>query len=883
MTTPTAVHRYADIFVGDSEMAGLMRAHDWASTPLGPPEHWPMSLKVALRILLTSRFEMWLGWGPDVVFFYNDAYRPTLGIKHPAMGQPTRVLWAEIWDDIKGRIETVYTRGEATWDRALLLLLERSGYLEETYHTFSYSPLMGDTGKVEGLFCAVSEDTDRVISGRRLATLRDLATGLATTDSARSVWDASAGTLNRAATDIPFALLYVFDEAGHALLSCTAGVPAGNALARATIMQGDPDDLGLAQIAAGQDRVLSPLDAFGKVPAGPWPKAPTQALAVPLAAQGGGRPLGFMVVGLNPYRRLADDFLSFAGLLAGQIAASLANAQVFEARTAERDRMRALFLQAPGFMCVLEGPEHRIELVNESYMQLVGHRGVIGKTIKEALPEIEGQGFVELLDSVFQTGEPFVGNGMPIMLQRTPGAPLEARHLNFVYQPILGADGAVSAIFAEGYDITEQFRAEQDLKTLNETLEARITDRTRELGDALARLRAEAAERESAQDALRQAQKMEAVGQLTGGIAHDFNNLLQGITGSLDLLKLRLQLGKLDNIDKLISGAMNSAQRAAGLTHRLLAFSRRQPLDPKIVKANQMVASMDDLLRRTLGEKVQLELVLGGGLWPTLCDPNQLEAAILNLCINARDAMPHGGKLTIETINAHLDHAYVVQVQDVQPGQYVCISVTDSGEGMSADVLAKAVDPFFTTKPIGQGTGLGLSMVYGFAKQSQGHLRLYSEPGHGTTVKLYLPRNLALGVAAGEAGQQPSLTQVHGGGQVVLVVEDEPVVRALVVEVLGGMGYRTLEAADGALALQVLESRQPVDLLLTDVGLPKINGRQLADAARVQRPALKVLFMTGYAENAAMSNGFLEPGMEMITKPFPVAKLAGRIRQMLEN
>ncbi len=375
---------------------------------------------------------------------------------------------------------------------------------------------------------------------------------------------------------------------------------------------------------------------------------------------------------------------------------------------------------------------------------------------------------------------------------------------------------------------------------------------------------------------------MEAVGQLTGGIAHDFNNLLQGITGSLDLLKLRLQLGKLDNIDKLIGGAMNSAQRAAGLTHRLLAFSRRQPLDPRSVKANHLVSSMDDLLRRTLGEKIQMEMVLGGGLWVTLCDPNQLEAAILNLCINARDAMPHGGRLTIETSNAHLDHDYVAQVQEVQAGQYVCISVTDTGEGMSAGVLAKAVDPFFTTKPIGQGTGLGLSMVYGFSRQSQGHLRLYSEEGRGTTVKLFLPRHHGAELQADD-GPDESTAHGDGDGRIVLVVEDEPVVRALVVDVLGSLGYSVLEAGDGAVALKLLQSRQKVDLLLTDVGLPKMNGRQLADAARLDRPGLKVLFMTGYAENAAMANGFLEPGMEMITKPFPIDKLAARIEQMLEK
>ncbi|HET9107269.1 MAG TPA: ATP-binding protein [Steroidobacteraceae bacterium] len=403
----------------------------------------------------------------------------------------------------------------------------------------------------------------------------------------------------------------------------------------------------------------------------------------------------------------------------------------------------------------------------------------------------------------------------------------------------------------------------------------------RELAEANARLIVEIAERERAEDALRQAQKMEAVGQLTGGIAHDFNNLLQGITGSLDLVQRRIAQGRTGELDRLIAGAMSSANRAAALTHRLLAFSRRQPLDPKPVRANPLVASMEDLLRRTMGEAIQLELVLAGGLWLTLCDPNQLESAVLNLVLNARDAMPEGGTLTIETCNAHLDSAYAAQTSGVNPGQYICVCVTDTGTGMAPEVAERAFDPFFTTKPIGQGTGLGLSMIYGFARQSEGSCKIYSEPGQGTTVKLYLPRYRG---EAAEDEQTPGLTEAHeaGRGDVVLVVEDEPVVRGLVIEVLRELGYGALEAADGPSGLEVLRSRQRVDLLVTDIGLPGLNGRQLAGAARERRPDLKVLFMTGYAENAAIANGVLEPGMAMITKPFAMEGLATRIRAMIE-
>ncbi|WP_203234453.1 hybrid sensor histidine kinase/response regulator [Sphingomonas solaris] len=397
------------------------------------------------------------------------------------------------------------------------------------------------------------------------------------------------------------------------------------------------------------------------------------------------------------------------------------------------------------------------------------------------------------------------------------------------------------------------------------------------------------AEREQAEilqqteEALRQAQKMEAVGQLTGGIAHDFNNLLTGVIGSLDMMQRRIAKGEMGKVEHYATTAMTSANRAAALTHRLLAFSRRQPLDPKPVNSNRLVSGMEELLRRTLGEAVRLEIVTAGGLWQTLCDPHQLESAILNLAINARDAMPDGGNLTIETCNAHLDTAYAAKLRGVPPGQYVCICVTDTGTGMSPDVIAKAFDPFFTTKPIGQGTGLGLSMIYGFARQSEGYAKIYSEVDQGTTFKLYLPRYYGEGEDADVAA--PGFNEDHRAehGEVVLVVEDETAVREIVVDVLEELGYRAIQAADGPSGLKILQTDTRVDLLVSDVGLPGLNGRQLADQARERRRDLKVLFMTGYAENATIANGFLDPGMEMITKPFAIESLATRIRGMIES
>ncbi|KQP47023.1 hybrid sensor histidine kinase/response regulator [Methylobacterium sp. Leaf106] len=384
------------------------------------------------------------------------------------------------------------------------------------------------------------------------------------------------------------------------------------------------------------------------------------------------------------------------------------------------------------------------------------------------------------------------------------------------------------------------------------------------------------------QEALRQSQKMEAVGQLTGGIAHDFNNLLTGISGSLELLQTRMAQGRLTELDRYINAAQGASRRAAALTHRLLAFSRRQTLDPKPTNVNALVAGMEELIRRTVGPAVTIEVVGSAGLWPALVDPNQLENALLNLCINARDAMPDGGRLTIETANKWLD-GHAARERNLEPGQYLSLCVSDNGTGMTPEVIARAFDPFFTTKPLGEGTGLGLSMIYGFVRQSGGEVRIYSELGEGTTMCLYLPRHYGEASEVDEAGAFAAAPRAQRG-ETVLIVDDEPTVRMLVTEVLEELGYTAIEAADGASGLKVLQSDVRIDLLVTDVGLPGgMNGRQMADAARVARPDLKILFITGYAENAVVGNGHLEPGMQVLTKPFVMEALAGRIKDMIAS
>ncbi|MCJ2033383.1 PAS domain-containing sensor histidine kinase [Methylobacterium sp. J-068] len=402
----------------------------------------------------------------------------------------------------------------------------------------------------------------------------------------------------------------------------------------------------------------------------------------------------------------------------------------------------------------------------------------------------------------------------------------------------------------------------------------------RDLAEANDQLRSESAERERIEEALRQSQKMEAVGQLTGGLAHDFNNLLAGISGSLELMQSRMRQGRFGDVERYMTAAQGAAKRAAALTHRLLAFSRRQTLDPKPTNVNRLVSGLQEMIQRTVGPAIAFEFVGASGLWPILVDPSQLENALLNLCINARDAMPGGGRITVETANRELD-APAARRHEVPEGQYLSLHVTDTGTGMTPEVIARAFDPFFTTKPLGEGTGLGLSMIYGFVKQSGGQVRIRSEVGRGTTVCLYLPRH------HGEVDENDASTATlelsrSEQGETVLVVDDEPTVRMLVTDILAELGYTAIEAADSASGLKVLQSDARIDLLVTDVGLPGgMNGRQMADAARVSRPDLKVLFITGYAENAVLGNGHLAPGMAVLTKPFAVDAMAARIRHMI--
>ena len=501
-------------------------------------------------------------------------------------------------------------------------------------------------------------------------------------------------------------------------------------------------------------------------------------------------------------------------------------------RTAERDRM---WDTSPYLMLVIDF-DGVFRRVNPAWKAVLGYSTgeLVGHHVNEfVLPEDH--------DVTVEAYELAAGGGAPRIENRYRHKDGSVRNIAWVAAP------ANELTYATGRDVTAERAAQEQL--------------------------------EQAQGALRQAQKMEAVGQLTGGLAHDFNNLLTGIMGNLELLQLRIARGRFDDAERFITSAQSAGKRAAALTQRLLAFSRRQTLDPKPTDVNRLIAGMEELIRRTVGLATDISVVGAAGLWTAMIDPSQLENALLNLCINARDAMPNGGTITIETANKWLDERTGRQ-RDLTPGQYLSICVTDTGTGMTPEVIEHAFEPFFTTKPLGLGTGLGLSMIYGFARQSGGQVRIYSELGYGTTICIYLPR--FLGDAPGDDAMNVPLLDAQGQGETILVVDDEATIRHLIDEVLDELGYTVIGAADGAAGLKVIQSGTRIDLLITDVGLPNgMNGRQVADAARVVVPDLKVLFITGYAENAAVGNGHLEPGMELLTKPFALDDLARKVSDML--
>jgi PAS domain S-box-containing protein len=902
---------------GGGELGRLIAGYDWASTPIGAIETWPEAMKAQVSLFLRSPVAIVTLWGEQGVMLYNDAYSAFAGRRHPQLlGSNVREGWPEV-ADFNDNIMRVCLAGGTLAYRNAELVLDRRGSPESVRLDLDYSPLLDARGVPTGVIAIVVDITEKFEIERALEAERQLLT------RAQEAGGVGVFTVDITANTISgspqFFRIYGLPEA-------TVADPT--AFERLT----HADDRDIASTAERRRTGEAMVEAEYRIHRADTGEERVIARRAEYERDDAGRPIRLVGAVQDITERRATLLALAASEAQFRTMAQAVPNQIWSARPDGaldwfNDRVYDYFGAAPG---ELDGdgwtrhvhPEDAAR-VGQAWAEAHAH----GHTYEAEFRIRRADGawrwhLVRALPSRNADGEitRWLGANTDIHEQKlaevenirdrnrmwamtrdlllvcdlagviTTINPSATRLLGWTAEEMIGRpitdfihpdDVALAAAEVEklGHGTTtlhfeNRYRAKDGSWRLMDWTAVPEGDRIHGVGRDIT-------EQRHIEEALRQSQKMEAVGQLTGGIAHDFNNLLQGITGSLDLVQKRISQGRLSELDRFITGAMTSANRASALTHRLLAFSRRQPLDPRPVRANPLMGSMEDLLRRTLGERIELELVTAGGLWLTRCDPNQLESAILNLVINARDAMPDGGKLTIETCNAHLDALYAAKQREVRPGQYVCICVTDTGTGMTPETMKRAFEPFFTTKPLGQGTGLGLSMIYGFAQQSEGFAKIYSEVGKGTTFKLYLPR--WRGDADEEDAGHVAAATATQHGETVLVVEDEPVVRGLIVEVLNDLGYNAMEAADGPSGLEILQSRRKIDLLVTDIGLPGLNGRQVADAARTLRKDLKVLFMTGYAENAALAAGFLEPGMAMITKPFAMEVLAARIREIIEG
>jgi len=834
-----------------SDAQALIARLDWAKSPLGAASTWPQSLRTAVDIVIHSPMPMLLLWGPQLTQIYNDGFALLAGNKHPhAFGQPAHLTWPEL-KDFTDPIYSAVLQGQVRTYSEQRFTLQRDGRESDFWLDLTYSPIRDESARVAGILVTAIETNERrrialELEQRSAASLKAqreteerLQLALAATDAVGTWdWDISE---DRFIADAHFAQLHGIDPA------------MANQLPISEYLHGvHPQDRALIA------RSIKHCITHGSEYAEEYRLLQTDGQMRWVFARGRcykdhhGRPIRFLGAALDLTERKHTE----------------------QALRQSQTELQLIINAMPILISYVDR-EERFRLNNSAYLDWYGltPQELYGRTILEVIGE-----------EAYALRAPYITealSGRPCCFSiSTPHRDGSIRQALMNYLPRHGADGAVNGFYIFVIDETERKKTEEALRNLNETLEERVAARTRQLAEANERLQNEMFERERAEDALRHAQKMEAVGQLTGGIAHDFNNMLTGIIGSLDLMQRYIADGRTSEIGRFTEAAVSSANRAAALTHRLLAFSRRQSLNRKPLDPNELIHSLADLFSRTKGDHIELKLQLAENIWRVSTDVSQLENALLNLVINARDAMPEGGELQIETANVYLDGSDLTTLEPVKAGDYVMIAVSDNGTGMTPSVLAKAFDPFFTTKPIGQGTGLGLSMIYGFAQQSGGHVNLFSLPGRGTSVRLYLPRLHSTEterVLSAVVGEAPAAI----AGETVMLVEDDAAVRMLVLDLLKELGYRAHEAEDARGALPVLESDLRVDLLVTDVGLPGMNGRQLAEIARQHRPGLKVLFMTGYAEIAAERQGFLEEGMDMVSKPFSIDLLANKIRTMI--
>jgi signal transduction histidine kinase/ActR/RegA family two-component response regulator len=969
-----------EVLAGGGEMGTLMRGFDWPSTPLGPVSTWPQSLRTVVGILLTTRHPMLLWWGPDLIQFYNDAYRQSLGPdRHPsALGQPGRECWAEAWDTMGPQIEAVLERGEATWHEDHLVPIVRGGRLEDAWWSYSYSPVRNDGAGIGGVLVTMQETTPRILAERRLRILRELAERETAARTEGEACGIAVSVLAGHAADLPFARLYLREPGGRLTAAGQTGtVP--ETLARAQVMVPDAGTGSWPLESVLRDVGPVVINALGG-------ETVHQALILPIPVREA--PVdGVLVAGIPPRIPLDQEQRNFVASIATQIGRSVGSARAHdgarrraETLNVELSRLASLFEQSPGFLAVLSGPEHRFELINRAFSQLIGHRQVRGRSAREAMPEVEGQGFFELLDRVYRTGEPFVGNELPMNLQRASDAPLQQHFFSFVYQPMRDASGNVWGVLATGHDVTAQVHSRQaadrlaaerdaehrqlvtvleqspiailireapsgrllyanrrvtevygsdapperfsaysehyqgfdqdgrplapeewplaraiqrgeviELQTMRVEHEgghraeisvnaAPVRDQTGRIVAGVAFFREVSAERRR-EHQLHDAQRLQSVGTLAGGVAHEINNQMTVVLSFGELILEALGQDHPQAADMRV--VVQAGRRAARVSQQLLAFTRRQVSQPRDVVLPVLTAELLPVLRQLLGRDKTLELVPSPSEWHVHADPTQIEQVLINLIANARDATPTGGRVSVRVEDVVYSGSTANERgYSIPAGDYVVLTVADTGRGMDQATLARAFEPFYTTKAVGEGSGLGLSMVYGIVKQHHGFIEAESEPGQETVFRIYLP-SVAHGAAATVGEQAPSAARVGPAGAAathppvtVLVVDDEVPVQTLVVRTLSKVGYTALGASDGAEALELLRHHPEVEVVLTDVVMPNLNGRQLYDALLELRPDLRVLFMSGHTADAAVLRELVPPGAPFLQKPFTIAELS---------
>jgi PAS domain S-box-containing protein len=823
------------------ECGELVRTRDWSRCSLGPIAGWSAELRATVSNVVNSPVPKVLMWGPDHIMIYNDAYIEIAGANHPkALGGTVPSVWPEIWDWNRKVLEAGF-RGETLAYRDQPMQLKRGGVLGDAVFDLFYTPVYDADGNVGGVLCTVVEHTARVMAQRALA---------ASEAELRAVTDALPVLVSFIDRD------YIFRFANRHYVQWFGKEPH--------------EIVGRhAREVIGEVNFANRLPIMERALAG----EPTDCDGVIIDGDGAEHRVNIQY---SPRRDAAGEVIGFQVL-------------VFDLEDRAR-REAELDASNRRFRAAMEAI-HGVLWTNSADGRMVGEQPGWAALTGQNLEEYQDYGWASAVhpDDAEPTVEAWnqavATKSMFVFEHRVRHRDGAWRTFAIRGLPILDDKGEITEWVGVHTDITHRRAAEQALRDHATELERQIRHRERaeaqlrELNETLeARVIQEIGDRREAEMKLAQAQKMETVGKLTGGVAHDFNNLLQVVSGNLQLLAK--DIAGNDRAEQRVANAMAGVSRGSKLAAQLLAFGRRQALEPKVVDVSRFVRGMDDMLRRAIGEGIEVETVVAGGLWNTFIDPAQIENALLNLAINARDAMEGQGRLTIELGNASLDDDYALTHDEVVPGQYVMLAVSDTGCGMSSEVLEKVFEPFFSTKSEGKGSGLGLSMVYGFVKQSGGHVKIYSEVGEGTTIKLYLPRAMAAEDVEVVVDHGP----ITGGTETVLVVEDDDEVRATVVEMLTDLGYRVLKAVDASSALAVVESGVPIDMLFTDVVMPgTLKSPELARRTRERLPGCAVLFTSGYTENSIVHGGKLDAGVELLSKPYTREALARKFRQVLRR